>query len=130
MSAQRKPRRPPQRPAPRSQPARPPKPAPTERKPFLTPGASPFRQTVERRSAVAVVTLRQLPKAVPGLLVLALLAGALVVQGVGGAVLVLLVALLLTWLVYLSWPALPNVGRLVRLLVIAALGVIAFTRVL
>jgi hypothetical protein len=99
-------------------------------RPFLTPGASPFRQSVERRSAVALVTLRALPKAFPGLLVLALLAGALVVQGLGGAVLVLLVALLLTWLVYLSWPALPTVGRLVRLAVIVALIVVAATRAL
>jgi hypothetical protein len=140
VAAQRKPNRKPQQ-APRPAQQRSGRPASQQRsgqrqsavpaspRPFLTPGASPFRQSVERRSAVAVVALRALPKAMPGLLVLALLAGALIVQGVGGAVLVLVVALLLTWLVYLSWPALPGAGRAVRLATIAALVAFAVNRV-
>lgn len=121
--AKRKPQRRPQ-PRPRAG-----GPAPAQPRPFLTPDASPLRQAVERRSAVVVLFLRGLPKAMPGLLVLGLLAGALVAPGALGAVLVGLVALLLTWLVYLSWPALPQAGRLIRLAVIGGLLAVAASRV-
>jgi hypothetical protein len=97
-------------------------------RPFATPNASPFRRAVERRSALVLVYLRGLPKAMPGLLVLGLLTAALLAPGVGGAALLVLVALLLTWLVYLSWPALPPVGRAVRVAVIVALVMLAVSR--
>ena len=133
MAAQRKPNRKQQRPAARPQARGAAAPrrtgSPTGKRPFLTPNASPFRQAVERRSAVFVLFLRGLPKAMPGLLVLGLLAGALVVQGVAGAVCALLVALLLAWLFFLAWPALPAMGKAVRLLTIGVIIAFAVSRV-
>lgn len=92
---------------------------PPEPRPFLTPGASPFRLAVERRSAAFLVFLRGLPRPVPGLLVIGLLAAGLLAPPVPGAIAMLAVAALLGWLVFLSWPRIPTVGRGVRLVVVA-----------
>ena len=78
-----------------------------------------MRDQVERRSAVFVVFLRSLPKPVPGLVVLALVALGLRGPVALGVAALLLVALLLGWLLYLSWPRLPGAGRAIRLVVIA-----------
>jgi hypothetical protein len=96
--------------------------------PFLTPGASPLRTAVERRSATVVVFLSRLPRAVPGLLVVFLVAAGLLAKPVvsGGAL--LLVGLLLTWLVFLSWPRVPAAGRAVRVVVIAIVVAYALAR--
>ncbi len=91
----------------------------SEPRPFLTPGASPFRAAVERRSATVVVFLRHLPRALPGILVLGLVAAGLLAPPVAGGVALLFVAVVLTWLVFLSWPAVPPPGRAVRLVVLA-----------
>jgi hypothetical protein len=80
-----------------------------------------LRRAVERRSAFVIVFLRGLPRWLPGILVVGLLAGGLLLHGVPGAVLLAVIALLLIWLVFLSWPALPVLGRGVRLVVIALL---------
>jgi hypothetical protein len=90
-----------------------------EQRPFLTPGASPFRAAVERRSATVIVFLRHLPRALPGLLVLGMIALGLFAPPVVSGIVLLFVAALLGWLVYLSWPALPPPGRAVRLVVFA-----------
>ena len=97
-------------------------------KPFLTPGGSPFRHAVERRSAVLLVFLHRLPRAVPGLLVLALVAVGLIAPPVVSGVALLVVAALLVWLVFLSWPGVPAVGRAVRLVVVALVVGYALTR--
>jgi hypothetical protein len=91
-------------------------------------GGTPFRQSVERRSAVFLVFLAKLPRAVPGLLVAALVAGGLLAPPVLGGVLLLLVAALLIWLVYLSWPSVPPPARLLRLVVIALVLAYALVR--
>ncbi len=100
----------------------------TPPRPFLTPNATPFRREVERRSAIVVLFLRGLPRALPALLVLAVVAGGLALPGIGGALCLLLAALVLAWLVYLSWPALPVAGRAIRLVVIAAVIAVAGSR--
>jgi hypothetical protein len=100
-----------------------------ERRPFLTPGASPFRQRVERRSATVVVFLSRLPRALPGLIVAGLVLAALVLPPVASGVAMLVVAALLTWLVYLSWPGVPPPGRAVRLVVIAIVVAYAAARI-
>jgi hypothetical protein len=90
----------------------------------------PFRHAVERRSAVVLVFLSRLPRAVPGLLVAALVAGGLLAPAGVGGVLLLAVAALLIWLVYLSWPSVPPPGRAIRLVVIAlvvAYGLVRLT---
>jgi hypothetical protein len=100
-----------------------------EQKPFLTPGGSPFRRAVERRSAFVLVFLRSLPRAVPGLMVVGLLVAALLAPPVVSAVALLVVALLLVWLTFLSWPVVPAQGRAVRLVVIAVVIAYAIARV-
>lgn len=112
---------------PARRPGRPPAPAP-EPRPFLTPNATPFRREVERRSAIVVLFLRQLPRALPALIVLGVVAGGLALPGVAGAVCLVLSALILGWLVYLSWPALSLPGRLVRLVVIGTVFALASGR--
>ena len=97
-------------------------------RPYVTPGASPFRSAVERRSFVVVAFLRGLPRAAPGLLMLGILAGGIALRGVAGAACVAFGALVLTWLTYLSWPALPPPGRAVRVVVVALLCVLALSR--
>lgn len=98
------------------------------RRPFLTPDAGPFRRKVERRSAILVLFLRGLPKALPALIVLAIVAGGLALSGPAGVACYLLSVLILAWLVYLSWPALPPAGRAVRIAVIAAVILMAGRR--
>lgn len=93
---------------------------PAKSVPFLTPNATPFRREVERRSAIMVLFLRGLPKALPALVVLGVVAGGLALPGVAGMVCLALSALVLTWLVYLSWPALSGPGRLIRVAVIGS----------
>lgn len=71
--------------------------------------------------------MRGLPRWLPGFATVLLLAGGLLLPGIAGAVFIALVALLLGWLVFLSWPALPLMGKGVRsvaivLLVGAAVG--------
>ena len=99
-----------------------------EPKPFFTEGAPPFRHAVERRSAVVVVFLARLPRAVPGLLVAGLVAAGLLAPGAVGGVALLVVAALLGWLVYLSWPRVPLPGRAVRLVVLALVVAYALAR--
>jgi hypothetical protein len=97
-------------------------------KPFLTPGASPFRHAVERRSATVLVFLSKLPRALPGLLVAGLVVLALLAPAGVSAAALFAVAALLVWLVYLSWPSVPATGRLVRVVVIAVVVAYAVAR--
>jgi hypothetical protein len=90
-----------------------------DQRPFLTPGASPFRTAVERRSAVFVIFLRRLPRAVPALLVIGLVAAGLLAAPPISGIALLVVGLLLVWLVFLSWPAIPPPARVIRVVVIA-----------
>lgn len=63
--------------------------------------------------------LRALPRAVVPLLVIGLVAAGLLGPPVVGGVLLLVVALLLTWLSYLSWPAIQPPARAIRVVVVA-----------
>ncbi|MEP7056052.1 MAG: DUF6703 family protein [Actinomycetota bacterium] len=92
---------------------------PASRPPFLTPGASAFRHSVERRSATALLFLRSMPKALPPLVVVGLLAGGVLLLGLAAALCFGAVAALFGWLLFLSWPALAPQARLVRLAVLA-----------
>ena len=82
---------------------------------------SGLRAAVERRSAVFLVFLQQLPRWV----LLAVAAGLLLIGMIGngwpGAVALLLLAVFLGWFAYLSWPALDVPFRLMR---VAAVGVL------
>jgi hypothetical protein len=61
---------------------------------------------VERSSAKPLVLLHQLPAWLPPLVMLALLIAGLALPGWIGATALVLVAVLLGWLGYMSWPAL------------------------
>jgi hypothetical protein len=99
-----------------------------EPKPFLTPGGSAFRHAVERRSAIVAVFLHRLPRAVPGLIVVGLVATGLLAPPVVSGVVLLVVAALLLWLVFLSWPAIPAQARALRTVVIAIVVAYALSR--
>jgi hypothetical protein len=90
-------------------------------------GASPIRTAVERMSAPLLVRLSALPRAVPFVVMLALIVAGLWVQGPLGFTLIMAGVLFLAWLLFLAWPALAASERLMRLAVIvlgAALAVI------
>jgi hypothetical protein len=89
---------------------------------------TPLRRTIERRSAPVLLALRGLPGWAPFLALLALLLGGLFAPAPIGAALLVLVAALVGWLVYLAWPALPPPGRMVRVAVLVLLLVAAAAR--
>jgi uncharacterized RDD family membrane protein YckC len=88
------------------------------------PGASETRQAVERFSARPLVFLHQLPRWILLLIVLGLLISGFAVPGLIGAVALLLVAILLGWLAYLSWPSINASGRVLRVIALACMVVI------
>jgi hypothetical protein len=78
---------------------------------------SSFRESLERASLPLLHRLSRLPRAVPFLLVLALLVGGILIPG-WGWVLTALVALFLMWMLVLGWPRLSGVERLMRVAVV------------
>lgn len=85
---------------------------------FATPNPSPLRAGVERRSAALLVFLHRLPRWVPLVLMLGLLAAALLLKGVLGAVFLVALAVILVWLAFVSWPTLRPGDRAFRVLAI------------
>jgi hypothetical protein len=90
----------------------------------LTPGASGTRQAVERFSARLLVFLAHLPKWVPMLVALGLLITGFIVPGLIGAAALLLVAIFLGWLGYMSWPRINTSGRVMRVVAMACMVVL------
>lgn len=89
----------------------------------MTSSRLPWRRRVELTAGPLVVLMARLPRVVPFLLVLALVIGGLLTQGVVGAVLLGVLALLLAVLLLLAWPRLDPAARLLRVAVIALLVV-------
>ena len=89
---------------------------------LYTPGASPARRSVEQASARPLALLHQLPAWLPPLVAVALLITGLAVRG---AVALCLMAGLLAWLAFVSWPSLSGRGRLGRALAIACVLAVA-----
>jgi hypothetical protein len=79
---------------------------------------SRLRTTVERASLPALTRLSTLPRAVPFVVMLALIVAGLWVQGIAGFGLIILGVLFLGWLLYLGWPKLGPSERLMRFTVI------------
>ncbi len=77
------------------------------------------RRQVERRSAPVLLWLSSRPRALLPLAVVALLVGGLAAPQAYAVPLLLLLVVLLAWLSYLSWPALPPGARVVRAAVLA-----------
>jgi hypothetical protein len=91
------------------------------------PPPGPARAALERASLPLLARAARLPRAVPFLVLLALVVAGVLVGGPLGAVLVGLVALAVAWLLALAWPALTGVERLGRvavLLLAVALAVV------
>jgi Family of unknown function (DUF6703) len=88
---------------------------------------SSFRDSLERASVPLVTRLSRLPRIVPFLAVLALLVGGILIPG-WGWVLTALVALFLAWMLFLGWPRLSAVERLMRAAVIFLAVGIAVTQ--
>jgi len=76
---------------------------------------------VERFSGRPLVFLTQLPRWVLLLIVLGLLISGFAVPGLLGAAALLLVAILLGWLAYLSWPSINTSGRVLRVIALACM---------
>lgn len=87
---------------------------------FATPGASPIRSKLERRSATLLVFLHRLPRWVPFVLMLGLLVAALLLKGVLAAVFLVLLCVVLAWLAFVSWPMLRAADRVFRVATIVA----------
>lgn len=95
---------------------------------LLTPGGSPVRHEIERRSASFLMLLHQGPRWVLPVVMAALLLAGFAAPGWLGAAALCALAAALAWLAYLSWPALPIPARLVRFAAIAALALAAAGR--
>jgi hypothetical protein len=125
-----------QRPARRSAPRKGARPGPTRSRTsrpagsaqsFYTPTSSPFRRSVERRSAPLLVLMTRLPRVVMMILPLAfLLLGFFLPLGIGLAFLALFFVFT-GWLAYLSWPRTDATAKLIRLAMFAV--VIALTAI-
>lgn len=92
---------------------------------LFTPGSSPARQAIERRSAAVLLMLHQMPAWLAPVVLVALLVTGFAVRTWPGAVALGGVAAVLSWLAALSWPRLNVQGRLLRVTVIVAVLVAA-----
>jgi hypothetical protein len=95
---------------------------------LFSPDASPARQALERRSATSLLWLHQLPAWLLPVLAAGLLVAGFAMGGVGGAVALCGLAVVLGWLAAVSWPRLSAQGRLLRVFVVAAVVAIALVR--
>jgi hypothetical protein len=95
---------------------------------LFSPDASPTRQTLEHRSATSLLWLHQLPAWLMPVLAAGLLVAGLAVHGVGGAIALCGLAVVLGWLAAVSWPRLSAQGRLMRVLVIGGVLAVALFR--
>jgi hypothetical protein len=93
------------------------------------PSATPtLRVQVERTSRPLLRRLHAWPRpALPLLTVALVMVGVLAPPAVGLAALAV-VALFVSWIAYLSWPAVSGSGRLVRVAMVALVVVLALTR--
>jgi hypothetical protein len=87
---------------------------------LLSPDASPGRQAVEQRSATPLLWLHQLPVWMLPVLAVGLLVAGFAVKGIGGAIALVVLAVILGWLAAVSWPRLSAQSRLLRVVVVAA----------
>jgi hypothetical protein len=79
---------------------------------------TPPRLALESRSVRALVALNRLPRWLLIGAVLAVLVGGLILKGVAGALLLLVLAAFVGWLLAISWPVLTPRARLARLFVV------------
>ena len=87
-----------------------------------------LRASIERASLPLIARISALPRAVPLLLLLALLIAGLVIAGPVGFALMGLVAAFVGWILYLSWPRLTGTERIMRSAVVLLAVAIAISR--
>lgn len=97
---------------------------------LYTPGASPLRREVERRSAPLLLALGQAPRWLLPMLPVALLLGGLAAPPWAGVPALVTLGIVLGWLAYLSWPALGGPGRVLRVVALLALTGLTVLRLL
>jgi hypothetical protein len=77
-----------------------------------------LRPTIERASLPMITRISSLPKAVPFLIMLALLVAGVLIGGPVGFVLMGLAASFVAWILFLSWPRLTSSERIMRFAVL------------
>jgi hypothetical protein len=107
--------------------SRPPRPLP-KGSTLLSPDASPGRQAVEQRSATPLLWLHQLPVWLLPVLAIGLMVTGFAVKGIGGAIALVVLAVILGWLAAVSWPRLSAQSRLLRVIVVGAVLAAAVVR--
>ncbi|GAA5157272.1 DUF6703 family protein [Ornithinimicrobium tianjinense] len=101
--------------------------SPTERT-TTTPG--PVRRRIEQASLPALQLLARLPVWLPFLVLLLLLLGGGFLGGPVGWVLVVVAVAFILWLLYLSWPRLTAVERVMRVAVLVLFAVVTVVQLL
>jgi hypothetical protein len=89
------------------------------------------RSRINQASLPLMTRLSRLPRAVPFLVLLALLVGGVFLSGTVGFVLMGLAALFVGWILYLSWPRLKGTERMMRsavLLLAIAMAIVQLPR--
>lgn len=97
--------------------------------PSNPPPTSRLRTAVEAASLPLLVPLARLPRALPFVVLLAMLVIALLVSGPAGVVLTGAVVLFVGWLMYLGWPRLGPGERLGRIAVLVMAAALCATQV-
>jgi hypothetical protein len=85
------------------------------------------RSRIDHASLPLMTKLSRLPKAVPFLILLALLVAGVFIAGPVGFVLMSLAALFVAWVLYLAWPRLngpERIGRIAVLMLAVAMAVV------
>lgn len=86
-----------------------------------------LRPSIERVSLPLVTKLTGLPRAVPFLVLTALLVAGVMIAGPVGFILMSLGAVFVGWILYLSWPRLTSSERIMRSAVLLLAAVMATT---
>ena len=87
-----------------------------------------LRERIERASLPVMTAISRLPRAVPFLLLLALLVAGVLIDPPVGFVLMSVAALFVAWVLYLSWPRLTGTERIMRSAVLLLAAAMAITR--
>ena len=90
--------------------------------------APTLRSQVERTSRPLLLRLHAWPRPVLPLVTLVLVMAGVLAPAAVGLVALLVVALFVSWIAYLSWPTVSGPGRLVRVAMVGLLVVLALTR--
>ncbi|WP_134773606.1 DUF6703 family protein [Ornithinimicrobium flavum] len=96
--------------------------------PSAAGGPGPFRRSVEQASRPALELLGRLPVWLPFLVLLVLLLGGGFLGGPAGWVLVGVAMLFILWLLFLSWPRLTPVERVMRVAVLVLFLAVTVTQ--